>query len=58
MSVSPKLIPQPQAPSTVATDLQSEERQSIMKRAMDLWPYALLIGSVTGLLYIAVNAAR
>jgi hypothetical protein len=56
--VSPKLIPQPQAPSTVATDLQSEERQSIMKRAMDLWPYALLIGSVTGLLYIAVNAAR
>jgi hypothetical protein len=58
MAVSTKLIPQPQAPSTVATDLQSEERQSIMKRAMDLWPYALLIGSVTGLLYIAVNAAR
>jgi len=58
MSVSTKLVPQPQAPSTVATELQSESRQSIMKRTLELWPYALLVGSVTGLLYIAVNAAR
>jgi len=56
--VSTKLVPQPQAPSTVATELQSESRQSIMKRTLELWPYALLVGSVTGLLYIAVNAAR
>jgi hypothetical protein len=32
--------------------------QSVVKRTIEMWPYVLLTISLTGLLYIAVNAAH
>jgi hypothetical protein len=44
--------------STAAPETQIHASQSLVKRTIEMWPYVLLTISVTGLLYIAVNAAR
>jgi len=37
---------------------QMRASQSVVKRTIEMWPYVLLTISLTGLLYIAVNAAH
>lgn len=44
--------------SIAGPEPQMHASQSIVKRTIELWPYVLLTISMTGLLYIAVNAAR
>jgi len=39
-------------------EAQPDSEVSILRRAIDLWPYVFLVVSVTGLAYIALSAAR
>jgi hypothetical protein len=39
-------------------EAQPNSEVSILRRAIDLWPYVFIVVSVTGLAYIAFGAAR
>jgi len=38
--------------------MQKESTQSVLRRAVELWPYVLVATSVVGFAYMAINSVR
>jgi len=57
----PDQQPRPQPPFLTTSRLLRERTDSalsMLRRAIEIWPYVFIAVSITGLVYLAVNGAR
>ena len=52
------LMEPPIAASALPQAVSSSSQPSLLRRTIELWPYALLLISVTGLTYLALTPPR